>query len=141
MRKAGFADFAALAASGLPRAALELSAEADALQSLALPRRPALWRIAGLERVPATPLFVGQSRPHPGAELSLMSRGEEMVADYRSTVLSLRAHPCALLREKLTAAGAKSCAQMAQCGAVRIRIGGIVTVRPRPGTAKGTVFI
>jgi error-prone DNA polymerase len=141
-RKEGFADFAALAAAGLPRAALEHLAEADALQSLVLSRRPALWRIAGVETAPAPPLFAGQPRLHPGAELPLMSQGEEMVADYRSTGLSLRAHPCALLRDKLTAAGAKTCAQttLARNGA-RLRTAGIVTVRQRPGTAKGTVFI
>jgi error-prone DNA polymerase len=71
-----------------------------------------------------------------------MSLGEEVVADYRSTGLSLRAHPCALLREKLAEAGARTCAQaMAARNGTRLRIAGIVTVRQRPGTAKGTVFI
>ena len=137
----GLTDFATLAAS-LPRAALEHLADADALQSLALPRRPALWRIAGVEAAPSTSLFAGRPRPHPNAELPLMSQGEEVVADYRSTGLSLRAHPCALLREKLTAAGAKTCTQAIQSrNGARLRIAGIVTVRQRPGTAKGTVFI
>jgi len=134
----GFADFAALEAAHLPRPALEHLAGADALQSLSLERRPALWRIAGV--APPTPLFA--SRPHPEAELPLMSQGEEVVADYRTTGLSLRAHPCALLREKLTAAGAKTCAQATGSrNGMKLRLAGIVTVRQRPGTAKGTVFI
>ena len=71
-----------------------------------------------------------------------MSLGETIVADYRNTGLSLRAHPCALLREKLTAAGTKTCAQAMQLrDGTCLRIAGIVTVRQRPGTAKGTVFI
>lgn len=64
------------------------------------------------------------------------------MADYRSIGLSLRAHPCALLREKLTTAGTMTCAQAMQSrNFTRLRIAGIVTVRQRPGTAKGTVFI
>ena len=138
----GFADFAALEAAGLPRAALEHLAEADALTCLALDRRPALWRVAGVEAAPATPLLGRQKRPHPQAELPLMSAGEAVVADYRSVGFSLRAHPCALLREKLAGAGAVSCeaATQARDGA-KLRVGGVVIVRQRPGTAKGTVFI
>ena len=95
-----------------------------------------------MEAVPAPPLLAGQPRAHPGADLPLMSQGEQVVADYRSIGLSLRAHPCALLREKLAAAGARTCAQTAQLrDGTKLRIGGIVTVRQRPGTANGTVFI
>jgi error-prone DNA polymerase len=138
----GFADFAALEAAGLPRAALEHLAGADALQSLSLARRPALWRIAGMETAPRGPLFAGQPRPHPDAELPLMSQGEQVVADYRNTGLSLRTHPCALLREQLTAAGVSPCVEAIRSrDGSRLRLAGIVTVRQRPGTAKGTIFI
>ncbi|HTJ90751.1 MAG TPA: error-prone DNA polymerase, partial [Acidocella sp.] len=141
-RGAGFADFAAVQAASLPRAALEHLAGADALRSLDLSSRPALWRIAGVETAPAPPLLAGLPRPHPGAELPLMSLGEQVIADYRSTGLSLRTHPCALLRDRLTAAGARSCAEAARSrNGARLRTAGIVTVRQRPGTAKGTVFI
>jgi error-prone DNA polymerase len=71
-----------------------------------------------------------------------MSAGEEVVADYRSFGLSLRAHPCALLRDKLTQAGAVTCMQATQArNGTKLRLGGVVIVRQRPGTAKGTVFI
>ncbi len=141
-RGAGFASFAALAASGLPRPALEHLAQADALQSLTLDRRPALWRIAGLEAAPPTPLFQGQTRAQPDADLPLMSEGEQVIADYRTLRLSLRAHPCALLRGKLAAARIVTCAALALAkDGSRQRVAGIVTVRQRPGTAKGTMFI
>ncbi|OYV37194.1 MAG: error-prone DNA polymerase, partial [Rhodospirillales bacterium 20-64-7] len=141
-RGSGFADMAALERAGLPRAALERLAEADALRSLQLASRPALWRIAAIETAPAAPLLAGLQRPLEAAELPQMSAGEEVVADYRSTGLTLRAHPCALLREKLGAAGAKPCAEAAELrDGARLRLAGIVTVRQRPGTAKGTVFI
>jgi error-prone DNA polymerase len=141
-RGSGFEDFDALANSVLPRPALEHLAEADALQSLGLSRRIALWRIAGLETVPATPLFAGQKRRHKTPALPVMSQGEHVIADYRATGLSLRAHPCGLLRGKLTAAKALPCAKATtQKDGARVRTAGIVTVRQRPGTAKGTVFI
>jgi error-prone DNA polymerase len=71
-----------------------------------------------------------------------MSQGEHIIADYRATGLSLRAHPCALLRPKLALAKTLTCAEAAAApDGTRLRIGGIVTVRQRPGTAKGTVFI
>jgi error-prone DNA polymerase len=65
-----------------------------------------------------------------------------VIADYRSLRLSLRAHPCALLRGKLGLAKTLTCreASTAKNGA-RVRTAGLVTVRQRPGTAKGTVFI
>jgi len=141
-RGAGFTDFTALEAAGLPRAALEHLAASDALRSVALARRPALWRVAGVQSVPAAALFAQQPRAHPQADLPLMSAGEEVVADYRSTGLSLRAHPCALLREKLAAAGAVTCAKATQArDGTKLRVGGVVIVRQRPGTAKGTVFM
>jgi len=135
-----FADLAALASAGLSRPAMEILAEADALRSLNLPRRLALWRVAGLEA--PTALFGAKTPAHHAPDLPLMSQGEQVIADYRSTGFSLRAHPCALLRDKLTMAKALTCAQ-ATSGKhnIRLRLGGIVTVRQRPGTAKGTVFI
>lgn len=141
-RADGFKDFHALSVSGLSRGALEHLAEADALNNLGLDRRLGLWRIAGLERAPITPLLKGQVSAYSNADLPLMSSGEQLVADYRSVGLSLRAHPCGLLREKLSIAGAKTCAQINQAkdGSL-VRLGGIVTVRQRPGTAKGVVFI
>ena len=141
-RGAGFADFHALAAAGLPRPCLEHLAEADALQSLNLSRRIALWRVAGLDAVPPSPLLESAPRRHLTPDLPVMSQGEHVIADYRATGLSLRAHPCALLREKLVAAKARTCGEAAASrNGTRLRTAGIVTVRQRPGTAKGTVFV
>ena len=139
-RGAGFADLAALAAAGLPRAALEHLAGADALRGILLPRRLALWRIAGLEMAAPAPLAAGRRFATP--DLPIMSQGEHVIADYRATGLSLRAHPCALLRDKFVAAGAVTCAAAAAAkNGARLRAAGIVTVRQRPGTAKGTIFM
>jgi error-prone DNA polymerase len=133
-----FADLDDLAA--LPRPALEHLAEADALRSLNLPRRLALWRIATMT-APIS-LFPNQPTQTTTPDLPVMSQGEHVIADYRHTGFSIRAHPCALLRDKLTAARIITCAAAtaARDGA-RVRAAGLVTVRQKPGTAKGTVFI
>jgi error-prone DNA polymerase len=142
LRGQKFADFHALSTAGLPRPLLEHLAEADALRSLGLDRRTALWRIAGLDATPAPPLLAGQVKRHATPELPLMSQGEHVIADYRATGLSLRAHPCALLRARMAAAKILPCRQATQQKNGRtVRLAGIVTVRQRPGTAKGTVFI
>jgi error-prone DNA polymerase len=126
--------------AALPRPALEHLAEADALRSLNLPRRLALWRIATMT-APAS-LFPKQPTRITTPDLPVMSPGEHVIADYRHTGFTLRAHPCALLRDKLAAARILTCAAAtaARDGA-RVRAAGLVTVRQKPGTAKGTVFI
>ncbi len=140
-RGAGYADFHALTNAGLPRAALEHLAAADALRGVAMERRTGLWRIAGLDVEPP-PLLARQRRRHLTPNLPLMSQGEHVIADYRTTGFSLRAHPLALLRDKLRAAGLLTCAAaVAAKNHRRLRLAGIVTVRQQPGTAKGTIFI
>jgi error-prone DNA polymerase len=126
--------------AALPRPALEHLAQADALRCIHLPRRLALWRIATMQAPSA--LFPQQPERLATPALPVMSTGEHVIADYRHTGFSIRAHPCALLRDKFAAARIMpiAAANAARDGA-RVRIGGLVTVRQRPGTAKGTVFI
>jgi error-prone DNA polymerase len=141
-RNDGFADFHALTGVGLPRPALETLAGADALTSIGQGRRIALWRVAGLEAAPPLPLLAGAKHRHATPSLPLMTQGEHVIADYRSTGLSLRAHPMQLLRDKLIAAKAITCAAaLSVKDGKSVRTAGIVTVRQRPGTAKGTIFI
>jgi len=130
--------FAGIEELGLPKAALEALAAADALASITASRRTALWQV--VTRQAPAPLAAPRALPQP--DLPLMTAGEEVVADYRTTGLSLRAHPCALLRDKLAAAGALTCAAAtAARNGTTLRLGGVVVVRQRPGTAKGTVFV
>ena len=131
-------SFASLDEIDLPKNALEALAASGALASLSSGRRDALWQVA----LRQTGSALIAPRPTPQAELPLMSAGEEVVADYRSIGLSLRAHPCTLLREKLAQAGAVTCTQAHQAkDGLKLRVGGVVIVRQKPGTAKGTVFV
>jgi error-prone DNA polymerase len=67
---------------------------------------------------------------------------EDMLADYRSTGLTLNRHPLALLRPQLDAFRIETAAVLRTYPDGRIaRASGLVTHRQRPGTAKGTVFV
>ena len=68
--------------------------------------------------------------------------GEEIIDDYASLRLSLRAHPLALLRPSLTRRGVVFCAAFGELPAEerRVKVAGLVLVRQRPGTAKGVIF-
>jgi error-prone DNA polymerase len=64
--------------------------------------------------------------------------------DYLSLGLSLRAHPCAFLRERLRRLGAKPNAEHRRpelAPNARVTVAGLVLIRQRPGTAKGVVFL
>jgi len=126
--------------SGVPVAALELLAEADAFASLGLDRRQALWRVRGLgEKV--LPLFaaIEAQEAEPAVTLEAMTDGREVVEDYRSVQLSLRAHPLAFLRPELERRGIVPCSALARIKDGRpIKLSGIVLIRQRPGTTNVT---
>lgn len=71
-----------------------------------------------------------------------MSPAEEVLADYRSMGLSLGEHPMAFLREHLDSLGAVPAQALGTLpNGGPVRVGGIVLVRQRPGTAKGITFV
>ena len=98
--------------AGLGPAILERLSEADAFISLGLSRREALWEAKALAPGEALPLFAadidGEVVHEPAALLPEMTLGEQVVEDYVSTRLSLKAHPVALLRHILTPESAPS---------------------------------
>lgn len=140
--------------SGLPASTIERLADIDAFRSLGLDRRDALWAARGLNRVGGQedlPLFAESSFSPPplrsrGEEpeftLPSMPLGEHIVEDYRTLGLSLKAHPCALLREELNAKRAIKAETLPQiANGARTRVAGLVLVRQRPGTASGVIFM
>jgi error-prone DNA polymerase len=71
-----------------------------------------------------------------------MSAPQHVAEDYRTTSLSLKAHPVSFFRETLARAGALPAAALrSQRDRRRLSVGGLVLVRQRPGTAKGVVFM
>jgi error-prone DNA polymerase len=142
-------DLAARAGTG--RAVLERLAWSGACDRLAgvsaaHARRTALWRL-GIAK-PA------RAATEAGTKLALdlgtvgapalegLTDWESMLADYATTGISIERHPLALLREGLSARGARSVAEL---GAIEhgstIQIAGLVVARQRPGTAKGVTFL
>jgi error-prone DNA polymerase len=115
-------------------------AAAGALAGLGGHRHRAAWQVAGLE--PTTPLMP-EVRIAEGIPLLRAPReGEDIVADYSHTGLTLRRHPVAMLRERLTERGLlDSCALRASRDGTQVRTAGLVITRQRPGSASGVVFV
>ena len=131
--------------AGVPVAALERLAEADAMASLGLDRRGALWAIRGLADAPLPLFAAADNRPEivePPVVLDPMRPGREVVEDYGSTGLTLRAHPLAFLRAELRRRGMVACADLLHLrDGRRVVVPGLVLVRQKPGSAKGVMFI
>ncbi|PXW23331.1 error-prone DNA polymerase [Paraburkholderia caballeronis] len=126
--------------AALTRRELEALAAANALASIAGHRREAWWAVTAQHAVPA----LLRDAPIAEAPLALprASEGAEIVADYASLRLTLNRHPLELLRRGLAKQRFKTSAQLAKCRhGTLARVCGIVTVRQRPGTANGTIFV
>jgi error-prone DNA polymerase len=132
--------------AALPPAALDRLAEADACGSLDLSRRQGMWAAKGAPQASSAPLFeamgLDEADGAPPAALPRLTEAEEVVGDYQSIRLSLKGHPVAYLRDRLTRAGAMTAeAYRVARDNRRVTIGGVVLVRQRPGSAKGVVFL
>ncbi|MDT9000335.1 error-prone DNA polymerase [Paucibacter sp. APW11] len=126
--------------AGLDQHEMQLLAAADALTSLAGHRRQQVWQASALRRLP--PLLHGSLPAEDELELPAAPEGEEVLWDYASLGLTLRSHPLALLRPRLRQRGLKNAAELQHWPHGRqARACGIITVRQRPQTAKGTLFI
>nr|WP_315252396.1 error-prone DNA polymerase [uncultured Duganella sp.] len=136
-----FASVADLARrADLDRHALHVLAGGDALRGLSGHRRQALWQAVGA--VPDKDLL----RPTmPDEEIPVLdapSEGEDILGDYRSHGLTLRRHPVALLRETLRKHRFMPAETLNTYTSNMVaRACGMVTVRQRPGTAKGVIFM
>lgn len=136
--------------AGVPRAAIERLAEADAFNAIGADRRQGLWKVKGLGEAPL-PLFESADRrdaafspegTEPAVALRPMSDGREVVEDYRTTQLSLRAHPLTFLRADLARRGVRACADLSTIRDGKfVEVAGVILVRQKPGSAKGVLFI
>jgi error-prone DNA polymerase len=140
-----FVSLADLAArAGVNGRTIRALAAADAFRSLCLDRRAALWEAKALRDAPDLPLFQpGQDEGvEPLARLPQMPLCEQVVADYQTLRLSLKAHPMEFLRASMTRQGFVRAADLsAVANNRRVQLAGLVLVRQRPGSAKGVCFI
>jgi len=141
---ASLEDLASRAGAG--RAALERLAWSGACDALAGgDRRVALWQLGvaapGRQIAEGTQLALALDLP-AAPELKALSRWDAMIADYATTGLTAITHPLALLRERLRGEGATDVGALAGLShGARVRVGGLVIARQRPGTAKGITFM
>jgi error-prone DNA polymerase len=127
--------------AGLDRHDLAVLAEAAALRGLAGHRHRARWEIAAVEK-PAAGLPLAAA--DHGEDLSIRppSETDNTRADYASTGLTLGRHPMALLRAVLRRRRALTARQLhAMPHESRVRACGLITMRQRPMTASGTIFL
>ncbi len=131
----------------LPAHHIERLASADCFGSLGLKRRQALWDARTLVSAPELPLFAAAREREEGAEreatqLPAMPLSEEVVADYQTQRLSLKAHPLSFLRASLAERGFVPAAELRERKfRSTVQVAGVVLIRQRPGSAKGVCFI
>lgn len=92
--------------AGLDARSLTVLAEAGAFAGLGVTRRDALWAARALTPKKELPLFSGdldgEGIVEPAVHLPQMTEGEEVVEDYVAMRLTLRSHPVALIRHRLS---------------------------------------
>jgi len=133
--------------AALSPALVERLASADCFNSLGLGRRQALWDARSLIAAPDLPLFAAMAQRDEGAEreitrLPQMPLSEEVVTDYQTQRLSLKAHPLSFLRASLAERGFIRASDLrSRKYRSTVQVAGVVLIRQRPGSAKGVCFI
>jgi error-prone DNA polymerase len=106
-----------------------------------LHRRDALWQVERAVRATG-PLLENLPEHDLTSPLQPMNHEERLVADFHGTGLTVGPHPMAYRRDWLKAMGIRRAIELRDLpNGKRLRIGGCVIVRQRPGTAKGFVFL
>jgi error-prone DNA polymerase len=104
-------------------------------------RRDALWQVEKAVRR-SGPLLEEFPEPDFPSPLVPMTYEERLVADFHGTGLTVGPHPMAYRRAELRALGIHPASTLKSIpSGQRLRIGGCVIARQRPGTAKGFVFL
>jgi len=126
--------------SGIGRAGLAKLAAADAFGSMGLDRRQAMWQVLG--QGDALPLLAGLDEGEAMVPLPDEPCEQAVAYDYHHVGLSLKVHPMGLRREELARRGVVEGSRLAEIrSGRRVAVAGLVTVRQRPSTAKGIVFM
>ncbi|MDB5769053.1 MAG: polymerase alpha subunit [Collimonas fungivorans] len=126
--------------SGLKRDQLQALAAANSLAPLVGNRRQALWQ--ALVSAPDKGLLKQAQVEEQELLLAEPAEAENLLNDYDALGLTLGRHPLTLLRPQLNAQRFRSAEVLNTFRSGQLaRACGIVTVRQRPGTAKGVVFV
>ena len=135
--------------SALDRARLEALVASGACDSLGNGRRKLLWELGLVPRAQSVPGSGGEESQlalplDPTAETPVLREHtpwERMLADYRTTSLSVGVHPLKLLRPHLPE-GTLSSSELAEArSGSTVAVAGMAIARQRPATANGVVFM
>jgi error-prone DNA polymerase len=104
-------------------------------------RRDALWQVERAVRW-SGPLLDELPEVDGESPLAAMTHEERLVADFRATGLTVGPHPMQYRRAEMNRMGIYRASDLARVpDGRRLRIGGCVIARQRPGTAKGIMFM
>jgi error-prone DNA polymerase len=107
-------------------------------------RRPALWEAGGVSRAGRTDDGTQLALPIDGSPtppLPPLGPWDRIVADYRTTGMTLGKHPMELLRVSLPSEVLSSEDLGRTRDEGRVKVAGMVVARQRPATANGVVFM
>jgi len=125
----------------LNRKEMAALAEAAALRGIAGHRHRARWEVAATEKQPAD-LLEGIARKDDITAIRPASETDNLRADYATTGLTLGRHPVALIRSTLRQRRVRTAQQLLQLKhGSHTRACGLITMRQRPMTANGTIFL
>lgn len=130
--------------AGLDTSSIRRLAAADAFRSAGLDQRAALWNAKALRDAPDLPLFKGAEDEgrETAVTLPVMPISEQVVADYQTLRLSLKAHPMQFFRRSMAAQGYSPVSHLHWVShGSTVQLAGLVLIRQRPGSAKGVCFI
>ena len=104
-------------------------------------RRDALWQVERAVRW-SGPLLDELPEPDAQSPLEVMNHEERLVADFHGTGLTIGPHPMQYRRAEMKKLGIYRASDLPQIpNGRRLRVGGCVIARQRPGTAKGMMFL
>jgi len=122
------------------RRELSVLATSGALRVLSGDRHKARWAVAGAEK--PTPLFQSIECYEAAPLLKKPTEGQNVVADYQSTGLTLERHPMCLLRRHLDRYHYVAAGRLPNMSNGKsINVAGLVITKQRPGTASGVTFV
>ena len=149
-RGGGFRSIRDLAQSTqLSDHALEALIVSGAADCFGLPRRRLLWQLGLVPRSQSVPGSGGEEKQlalplEPTAETPELPEPtvwERMLADYRTTSLSVGVHPMELLRAYLPRGVISSRELDSTSDRAQVAVAGMAVARQRPSTANGVVFM
>jgi error-prone DNA polymerase len=128
---------------------LQALVESGACDCFGVKRRDLLWQLGLVPRPTTVPGSGGEEKQlalplEPTVEtpdLPEPSVWEQMLADYRTTSISVGVHPLELLRPHLPAGTLSTVELKERTNGSNVAVAGMVVARQRPATANGVVFM